>query len=365
MAISVKVAVSKPVVYRDRPTDISLIVRLVPEAFQAVAGIKYVFVIDNSPSMKKEGKLGTAISALHKMVNEIPPGNSFEVYYFSNDLEKVYKGLSGRLNDFSVPFKYGATTNLYKAISKILNYLAQDRRPTKLIVLSDGKPTDKRNPKDYESLKVPDHVQIIAIGIGKDYNEVIMKKLSDIGNGNYYHITDINELPKVFEEQKVTHAAGYNVAVEFPSGVELINYERNPVVIPMLSSAVSIYAHYVVPPGNNDFILNISVNYVDPSSNSRSIINMPVILKRGSEDEVKANFDEAVEDEVKYYSLLRAYAQALERGSGEATKIFANLSSLAAKTRREDLMALTRKLAAEGSNSKDLLSATTKVLRKS
>ncbi len=363
MTISVKVAVSRPVVYKDKPTDVSLIVRLIPETYQVVAGIRYVFVIDNSPSMKKEGKLGTAISALHKMVNEIPPGNSFEVYYFSNDLEKVYEGISGRLNDFSVPFKYGATTNLHKALNKVLNYLAQDKRPTKLILLSDGKPTDKRNPKDYESLKVPDNVQVITIGIGNDYNEVIMKKLADMGNGSYYHITDVGELPKVFEEQKVNDVAGYNVAVEFPSGVELVNYERNPVIIPVLSSAVSIYAHYLIPQGEGNFVLNISVSYVDPSNNSRSQINVPLILKRGSEDEVRANFNESVEDEVKYYSLLRAYAQAIEKGSKEATKILADLSTLAAKTRREDLMAITRKL--EGSDSKDLLSATTRVLRRS
>ena len=365
MAISVKVRVSHLVVYRDKPTPVSLIVRLVPESYQTVKGMMYVFVLDNSPSMKDEGKLGIAISALHKMVNEIPPGNLVEVYYFSNDLEKVYEGISGRLNDFSVPFKYGATTNLYKALSKVLNRLAQEKKPTKLVVLSDGKPTDKRNPKDYESLKVPDYVQVVAIGIGKDYNEVIMKKLSDIGNGTYYHITDVNELPKVFEEQKVTDAAGYNVSVEFPNGVELVNYEKNPVVLPVLSSAVSIYAQYVVPPGDSDFPLNVSVSYVDPATNARATVNVPLTLRRGTEDEVRGNYDVTIEDEVKYFTLLRAYAQAIEKGSKEVTKIYADLSALAAKTRREDLLAITRKLGAGGTDSKDLLSATTRVLRKS
>jgi Ca-activated chloride channel family protein len=363
MAVIVRVKASRTAAYYNKSTQVATIIRLVPETLVSVRKVKYVFLIDNSPSMKKEGKLGIAISALHKLVMEIPVGNNYEVYYFSNDLTKVYEGVTGAVVTANLPVTYGGTTNLYRALTKILSYLASVDMPVRLIILSDGKPTDKRKPSDYDDLQVPANVQIISIGVGNDYNEVIMKKLADKGNGRFYHVVDVKSLPAVFESEKVDQVAAYNVRVALPSGSEILNYSGNPVTIPFVNNTVSIYAYLNVPPGEANTTIYISVAYVEPADNTEKIVNVPLSFTRAQDSVVDSSVDQSVEDEVRYFALLKIYSEKLAAGSKEATQIAQKLAELAAKTKREDLMAATRKFVSEGDN-KDLLAETTKVLRK-
>ncbi|MGC9105012.1 MAG: vWA domain-containing protein [Thermoprotei archaeon] len=363
MGIIVRVKASRSTAYYNKPTQVAAIIRLVPNSLVSVKKVKYVFLIDNSPSMKKEGKLGIAISALHKLVMELPMGNSYEVYYFSNDLAKVYEGVTGAVVSANLPVSYGGTTNLYKALTKMLSYLAKVNVPVRLIILSDGKPTDKRRPSDYDGLQVPANVQIISIGVGNDYNEVIMKKLADKGNGRFYHVVDVKSLPAVFESERVDQVAAYNVRVALPSGAEVINYAGNPVTFPFINNTVSIYAYLNVPPGEMATTVYVSVAYVEPADNSEKVVNVPLTFARAQDSAVEASVDQSVEDEVRYFALLKLYSEKLEEGSKEATQIAMELAELAAKTKREDLVAATRKFVSEG-DSKDLLAETTKVLRK-
>jgi Ca-activated chloride channel family protein len=363
MGVLLKVRASRSLAYVNKPTQVAVILRVVPDTYVSPQRVKYVFLIDNSPSMKKETKLGTAISAMQKLILEIPMGNQFEVYYFSNDLTKVYEGVTGGVTSYNFPVHYGGTTNLYKALSKLLDYLAKVDSPVRLVVLSDGKPTDKRKPSDYDNLKVPSNVQIISIGIGNDYNEVIMKKLADLGNGRFYHVTDVKTLPSIFEGEKIERVAAYNLRVAFPSGSEILNYSGNPVVVPIVSDVVNVYAYLTVPPGELASTVYITATYVDPVDKSEKVINIPLTFNRGPEGAVDSSVDQGVEDEVKYYYLVKLYAKKLEEGSKEATEVLKSLAELAAKTRREDLMAVTRKLSS-GTDNKDLLAETTRVLRK-
>jgi len=363
MGVLLKVRASRSLAYVNKPTQVAVTLRVVPDTYVSPQRVKYVFLIDNSPSMKKETKLGTAISAMQKLILEIPMGNQFEVYYFSNDLTKVYEGVTGGVTSYNFPVHYGGTTNLHRALSKLLDYLAKVDSPVRLVILSDGKPTDKRKPSDYDNLKVPSNVQIISIGIGNDYNEVIMKKLADLGNGRFYHVTDVKTLPSVFEGEKIERVAAYNLRVAFPSGSEILNYSGNPVVVPIVSDVVNVYAYLTVPPGELASTVYITATYVDPVDKSEKVFNIPLTINRGPDSAVDSSVDQGVEDEVKYYYLVKLYAKKLEEGSKEATEVLKSLAELAAKTKREDLMAVTRKLSS-GTDNKDLLAETTRVLRK-
>ncbi|BFH73881.1 VWA domain-containing protein [Sulfurisphaera javensis] len=360
MTVSLKIRSSHTFVSFERPTQVSLIIRVVPEAFTQFSGIHYVILIDNSPSMLKDNKLNIAIASANKLSYEIPPGNYLSIYLFSNDLEKVYEGPSG--NPIALQnVKKGYTTNFHKAITKILQQLAYSQLPVKLIILSDGKPTDKRNVKDYESIQIPPNVQIISVGIGRDYNEVILKRLSDKGSGVYYHIEDPTQLPSVFAQQKVTDVAAYNFVLNLPPGFESINYEV-PVNLPIIDRTISIYAIGSIPPGNQPVQLLFTGSYFDPVRRMNVPIQEQLILQRASEIQVMQTVNQGIISEVRYFSLLKQYSNALASGSKEVTTIAQELRAAAEQTRREDLIEETRRLTGD---TKSDLSEVTRTMRKS
>lgn len=359
MTVSLKIKSSHTYVSYERATQVNLIIRVVPENFAQFTGMHYVILVDNSPSMLKDHKLDVAIAAANKLSYEIPPGNYLSIYLFSNDLEKVYEGPSG--NPIVLQnVKKGYTTNLHKALSKILQQLSGSQVPVKLIVLSDGKPTDKRNVKDYEKINVPPNVQIISIGIGRDYNEVILKRMSDKGSGVYYHIEDPTQLPSIFIQQKVNAVAAYNFVLNLPPGFEVINYEM-PVNIPIIDRTISIYAIGSIPPGPNPVQLQFTGSYFDPVSNMQVPINEQLVLYRANEIQVNQAVNQGVIAEVRYFNLLKQYSNALAAGSKEATNIAQELKMAAEQTRREDLIEETRKLTGD---SKTDLSEVTRTMRK-
>jgi len=359
MTVSLKIKSSHTYVSIEKSTSVNFIIRVVPEAFTQFSGIHYVILIDNSPSMIKDHKLDIAIAAANKLSYEIPPGNYLSIYLFSNDTEKVYEGPSG--NPITLQnVKKGYTTNLHKALSKILQQLAYTQLPVRLIILSDGKPTDKRNVKDYEKLQVPPNVQIISIGIGRDYNELILKRISDKGSGVYYHIEDPTQLPSVFVQQKVSDIAAYNFVLNLPSGFESINYEV-PINIPVVDRTISIYATGTIPPGNQPVQLVFSGSYFDPVRKMYVPIKEQVVLQRGNEMQVIQGINQGIIAEVRYFALLKQYSNAVASGSREATEIAQELKAAAEQTRREDLIEETRKLTGD---SKSDLSEITRTMRK-
>lgn len=360
MTVTLKISSSHTYVSSEKSTQVSLIIRIVPETFAQVSGIHYAILIDNSPSMLKDHKLDIAIASANKLSSEIPPGNYLSIYLFSNDLEKIYEGPSGN-PIFLQNVKKGYTTNLYKALSKILELLSYIQLPVKLILLSDGKPTDKRNVKDYEKLKIPPNVQIISIGIGRDYNELILKRIADKGSGVYYHIEDPSQLPTTFIQEKVTDVAAYNLSLNLPPGFEAINYEV-PINIPIVDRAIAIYAIGSIPPGKEPAQLVFTGSYYDPSTKTIVPIKEHIVLQRGNEMQVNQGIRQDVVAEVKYFSLLKQYSEAITKGkSKEATEIAQELKLAAEQTRREDLMEQTRKLTGD---SKTDLSEVTKTMRK-
>ena len=359
MTINLKIGSSHTYVSVEKPTQVNFIIRIVPDAFTQFSGIHYVILIDNSPSMLKDHKLDIAIASANKLSHEIPSGNYLSIYLFSNDIEKVYEGPSG--NPIVLQnVKKGYTTNLHKALSKILQQLAYTQLPVKLIILSDGKPTDKRNAKDYEKLQVPSNVQIIAIGIGRDYNETILKRISDKGSGVYYHVEDPAQLPSVFIQQKVTEIAAYSFTLNLPPGFESINYEV-PINIPVIDRIISIYAIGTIPPGNQPVQLVFSGSYYDPVRKTYVPIQEQVVLQRGNEIQVNQGINKDIVAEVKYFTLLKQYGDAVVKGNKEATGIAQELRKVAEQTRREDLIEETKKLTGD---SKSDLSEITRTMRK-
>ncbi len=357
MTISLKIRTSNQFIYYSKDSKIGVVIYLIPENSSQVKNVHFIIAVDNSPSMMKDGKFQTAVESAQRLISSLPKDNMVTLILFSNHPRVIYTGNTGIY--VPVPTEKGATTRFHELIRYVIELSSRYQMPTKAILLTDGKPVDKRNVKDYEKLSFPANLQIIAIGIGRDYNEVILKRLADMTAGLFYHIEDPSQLPQLFQEQSSNGVFATNVRVNVPQGFSPLNFDM-PIRIPIVEGLVAVYGVMDVPPGDKDFEVPIIVTYNDPSNSQEMTLSQTVVLKRAPDQVVEANVNKEVEAEIQYYTLLRDYTNALETGK-EATKVLQKLREAAEATRREDLIEATQRLTGD---SKVDLSEATKKMRK-
>jgi len=87
-------------------------------------------------------------------------------------------------------------TSLHKTLVTLINNAkdyAIDAGSVSVLFLTDGQPTDITDLSKYEPLAgmaAEYGIRLNMIGIGSDYNEDIIKRISDITNGEFYHVAD-------------------------------------------------------------------------------------------------------------------------------------------------------------------------------
>jgi Ca-activated chloride channel family protein len=356
LTISLKIRSSNSFINYKETTEVGFIIYAVPESVTKIKNTHFIIAIDNSPSMVKDKKLDIALQSAEKLLETLPQGNTVTVIEFSNHPKIMYSGNTGiKIN---IDKESGGTTRFYELVTFIMDIATKNPIPTKVILLTDGKPVDKRNIKDYEKLNIPRNIQIISIGIGNDYNEAILTLLADRTSGVFYHIDDPSQLPILFEEQTTNNVHALNLSISVPQGFSPLNYDM-PIKIPIVDRLIAVYGILTVPPGDKDYPVSIIANYEDPVTSQSKTLSYSTTLKRANKDVVNANLNKEIDAEIKYYKLLRDYTEALEKGK-EATKIMTELKQVAEATRKEDLIEYTQKMTGDAKND---LSAATRKLR--
>jgi len=355
MTITINVKQTHNYIYTDRPTDVGFIIYITPLQTAVTRNTHYIIMIDNSPSMQGE-KLNTAVQSAQKLLLSLPQGNFITIIVFSNHPEIRYQGPSGVLVNFDVGKGY--TTRFYEAINFAIDLAKRSQMPTKIILLTDGKPTDKRNVKDYEKIDIPPNIQIISIGIGKDYNENILKRLADKSAGTFYHVNELSQLPNIFERERTSSTFAYNLQLLVPQNFMPHNYDL-PIRIPIVDKLIAVYGNLVVPAGNSPYVVTFAANYTDPVDNQQKTVTKTITLQRADPQIVENYIDRDSLAEIRYYRMLREYADALYTGK-DTTKILNQLKEIAEETKRPELIEETKRL---GSDKKSDLSEITRKMR--
>lgn len=341
MTVNVSVKLTHTYGNTNKKTEVGAVVFINPETKSAITGVNYFIVIDNSPSMMKDGKIEKAIDGARQLIGSIPPNNYVMVATFANDLKIVYQGNSG--NDINVDIKeHGYTTNLYKAMNEIVKLAELSNKPTIAFLITDGEPTDKRNPKDYEKLKNVKNLKIITIGVGKKYNERILGKIASKFNGVMYNVSQIEEVKKIFSEYAVKEAGGYNAELETPKEFIPLNFNL-PITIPVLDKSYAIYGLIEVPPGKDPFISQFKLVYDDPEVNDRiaKVVNIR-IERSNNENLIKETIDSKLMDLVNYYRLLNEILDSEISGKEPTKKL--EIIGQKGKDSKEVISEVTRKL---------------------
>ncbi|MBP1357618.1 MAG: VWA domain-containing protein [Sulfolobus sp.] len=352
MTVNVSVKLTHAYASSKKTTEVGAVLFINPENKVTISNVHYFIIIDNSPSMLKEGKLQKAIEAANELAKTIPQNNFILIGTFSNDLEILYQGDTGK--EISVNVKeHGYTTYLFRAMNKIIELAETSNKPTVVFLITDGEPTDKRNPKDYEKLKKPKNLRIITIGVGRKYNEKILGKISSKFNGVMYNVNQIDDVKQIFKQYAKKEAGGYNAELEAPKEFIPLNFS-SPITIPVLDRDYTIYGLLDVPAGKDPYVTTFKLYYDDPVTNDRIATTVNVKLERTSDNNlINSTINENLMDLIKYYRLLNEVLDK-EISGKEATRVLNEINELTKKLSSKTI---------DVKDSKELMSEVTRKLK--
>ena len=197
-----------------------------------------VVVLDRSGSMEGQ-KLNDARQAVIHLLDQLGPDDRLALVTYSNDVQ-AQSGLvpmteanRRRLASAVEHLHAGGGTNLGGGLKRgmeMLMHAPSDLRQRKVILISDGLAnqgvTDPNALGRMASAAVENRFSISTVGVGLEFNEMLMTAIADQGAGHYTFLEDPQVFAQVFESefQAIRHVAAADVNIRIPleTGVRLV-----------------------------------------------------------------------------------------------------------------------------------------------
>lgn len=192
-------------------------IALVAKEIKAVdrKDVVLTFVIDVSGSMASENRLGLVKEALRHLVNKLRPSDRVGIVTYGNMAQKLLdptpihqrETILAVIDDLRTNGSTNAEAGLRQGYELADEFF--DAKATNRVVLcSDGVANVGATGPDAILEVISRHaakgVYLSTLGFGMgNYNDVLMEKLADKGNGNYAYIDDLAEAKKIFGEKLV------------------------------------------------------------------------------------------------------------------------------------------------------------------
>jgi Ca-activated chloride channel homolog len=212
--------------------------------------VRLTFVVDNSGSMEEDGKLAIVQGALETLVNSLQRGDQVAIIGFSDtawivaipsdaatNRAQIVAAIRGMRPTDSTNAEAGLNLG-YQQAQAMYSADATNR----VILLSDG--VANVGPTGPEGIlaTIGDYarrgIDLNTIGVGTTtYNDEMMERLADAGDGAYAYVDSLDEADRIFSEGLVstveTIARGAKVQVEFNEGTvasyRLLGFENRAV----------------------------------------------------------------------------------------------------------------------------------------
>ncbi len=173
-----------------------------------------IVLLDVSPSMKKEDKIVKAKEGVMEAMNTLKPTDHFAVIAFCRTAKLLGATIKGHsleeIKKRVENVKHCTFTNIAKALEEALKLIEELNKrygaiyAYRILLLTDGMPTwGPKKPEKFAPLVEKARklgAPIIAIGIGKQYNEKLLFYLAKETGGVFEHVTSAEEIRKVLEE---------------------------------------------------------------------------------------------------------------------------------------------------------------------
>ncbi len=204
-----------------------------------------VIVLDRSGSMEGR-KLRDARQAVIGLLDQLGPRDRLALLTYSNGVQ-TRSGLvplnsanRQRLAATITGIQSGGGTNLGAGLGRGMDILMQtpgDGRQRKVILISDGLANQGITGVDalgrMAAQAVMNRFSISTVGVGLDFNEVLMTAIADQGTGQYHFLEEPRRFAQVFEKelQASRQVAATDVKIHIPlaPGVRLLSAGGYPI----------------------------------------------------------------------------------------------------------------------------------------
>ena len=171
-----------------------------------------IFAIDVSGSMEREDRLGMVKRSLKLLVEELRPTDEVGIVIYGDRgsvvLEPTDGGESRAINSAIDSLTAGGSTYVEDGLRIAYDMAARSVRPgriTRVLLLSDGVGNVGRTGADsiLEQIRaeVDEGVTLTTVGFGMgNYNDVLMERLANDGNGAYHYVDSLSEARRIFVE---------------------------------------------------------------------------------------------------------------------------------------------------------------------
>ena len=220
--------------------------------------VDMVIVLDRSGSMQGR-KIEDARQAVLQLLSSLSTKDRFALITYSDGvqhvstLHKVTVNHREQLETFIHRITAGGGTNLGAGLQAGINLLVsapETGNARKVILISDGLAnkgiTDSARLGTMAGVAVEKEFAVSTVGVGNNFNELLMTTIADRGAGNYYYLENPMAFAEVFQKElfysKATIATNVSISFLLNNGISLVNAAGYPIKIQK--------DHAVVHPGD-------------------------------------------------------------------------------------------------------------------
>ena len=209
------------------------LIKLIPTGGSAKAlPLNLALVLDVSGSMYEED--GTGVSRLtrvqeaaHSAIQKLKPEDHLSIVAFAHDCQVVLPATSlgekakiedviSRIDRFDVdPGGTAMDQGIEMGLAEIRKHAGAGRL-SQMMVLTDGETSGEPTCKQLAKLAASEKIRFNVIGVGKDWNQNLIKELAKLSEGDwgYIDVDDASAAMRVFAEQFETMASAGFLNVE-------------------------------------------------------------------------------------------------------------------------------------------------------
>jgi Ca-activated chloride channel homolog len=270
-------------------------------------------VLNNAYYHNVRTKIQQACEAMHIAIRAMKDGDRVSIILFDDKVKtlcpSVVLNSESRVNLHGLinTIKTYGNTNLYagwlESAQEVAKHLSNDTL-NRIILLTDGQTNSGLTITDSicDSVRkiFNTNISTSTFGIGEQFNEDLLAKMAESGNGNFHYIDDDGKLVSMFEQEfeGINNLVGNNCQLSFipENGVEILDNlndfikENNHYLIPTLTHQKNInvllkmkaHAH-----GQEFKLGTFKLDYTDLEGQKHSI-SQDYIVQVGTQEEVNA-----------------------------------------------------------------------------
>src|SRR5579863_8126867 len=167
-------------------------------------------VLDRSGSMYDERRLEFVIEAVKFLADNVAPADKVAVVAFADRAQVILRpdqihdrsAVGRALEDIDL-LEIGGGTQMALGMRAAIDEVKQNLAPNRLnrvLVLTDGQTYEETACIDLASQN-RDQMSFSAMGVGVEFNEKLLMRMSQDSHGKYHFIGDPAEIPGIFEDE--------------------------------------------------------------------------------------------------------------------------------------------------------------------